>query len=103
MSAVSSQFAVLRAGFLKDLLKDLNACASISMLGAWAGAYALRKRRRVIYSPYLSGVSDLDWDALAKAEEVAEFQRTNADLMPDHRFYPAAFDMHVGQGYKLRS
>ncbi len=103
VGAVSSQFAVLRAGFLRELLDDLNACASISMLGAWAGAYALRKGKRVIYSPYLSGVSDVDWDALAKPQEVAEFERKNADLMPDHRFYPAAFDMRVGQGYKLKS
>jgi isocitrate lyase len=103
VSAVSSQFAVFRASFLTELLNDLNGgtSTSICMLGAWAGAYALRNRKRVIYSPYLSGVSDLDWDALAKPEEVNEFERKNSDLMPDHRFYPAAFDMRVGRAYKL--
>ena len=103
VSAVSSQLAVFRAGFLTELLKDLSVGTSVCMLGAWAGAYALRKRKRIIYSPYLSGVSDLDWDALAKPEEVAEFERKNADLIPDHRFYPAAFGTQVGKGYRLRS
>lgn len=101
VSAVSSQFSVFRAGFLSELLKDAGAQASIPMLGAWAGAHALRTRKRVIYSPYLSAVSGVDWDALIKPEEVAEFQRTNADLMPDRRFYPAAFSLR--DGYRLRS
>jgi glycosyltransferase involved in cell wall biosynthesis len=97
VSAVSARFAVLRSGFLKELLN-----ASIPMLGAWAGAHALRTGKRVIYSPFLSAVSDLDWDALAKPEEVAEFQRANADLMPDCRFYPAAFCRQSGHAYRFR-
>jgi len=102
VSAVSAQFAVLRAGFLSELLKDSSAQASIPMLGAWAGAHALRTRKRVIYSPFLSAVSDLDWDALVKPEELSEFKRRNADLMPDCRFYPAAFSLQAGQAYRLR-
>jgi isocitrate lyase len=101
VSAVSSQFAVLRASFLTELLNDLSGGTSVRMLGTWAGAYALRSGKRVIYSPYLSGVSDLDWDALAKPEEVAAFERKNADLMPDRRFYPAAFGLQAGKAYKL--
>ncbi len=101
VSAVSSQFAVLRADFLKELVQDQSAHTSIFMLGAWAGAHALRNGKRIIYSPYLSAVSDLDWDALAKPQELAEFALKNADLMPDHRFYPAAFSMQVGKAYKL--
>jgi glycosyltransferase involved in cell wall biosynthesis len=102
VSAVSSQFAVLRAGFLQDLLKEANAKASISMLGAWAGAYARRTGKRVIYSPFLSAVSEVDWDAPANPEEVAAFQSANADLIPDCRFYPTAFSLQAGQAYRLR-
>ncbi len=100
VSAVSSQFAVLRAAAVYELAKH-NPTASVAMLGPWLGAWALRTGKRVIYSPYLSGVSSLDWDALPKPAEIAEFHRSNADLMPDHRFYPAAMGMQAGQAYRL--
>ncbi len=100
VSAVSAQFCVLRAGFLQELAK--HADPPIAMLGAWAGAHALRTHQRVIYSPFLSAVSDLDWAALATPEELAAFKHANADLMPDHRFYPTAFSLLDGQGYRLR-
>jgi glycosyltransferase involved in cell wall biosynthesis len=101
VSAVSAQFAVLRATFLREVARDSPGNVSIPMLGAWAGAHARRARKRVIYSPYLSAVSQLDWDTHPAAAEIAEFQSRNADLMPDHRFYPDAFGMKIGQAYRL--
>jgi glycosyltransferase involved in cell wall biosynthesis len=101
VSAVSSQFAVIRAGFLFKVARDSPADASVSMLGAWAGAYAQRTAKRVIYSPYLSGVSNFDWDALARPAEAAGFLRATEDLMPDHRYYPSVFSMQLGQSYHL--
>jgi glycosyltransferase involved in cell wall biosynthesis len=101
VSAVSSQFAVLRLSFLQSLANDSPGCASLALLGAWAGAYTLRFGKRIVYSPYLSGVSDLDWEALPTASEIAEFERANADLMPDCRFYPRPLARQAGQAYKL--
>ncbi|MGH9695129.1 MAG: hypothetical protein ACRD5Z_13345, partial [Bryobacteraceae bacterium] len=60
VSAVSSQFAVIRSSFLRELPADV----SIPFLGAWAGARARRLGRRIIFSPFLSAVSDIDWQAL---------------------------------------
>lgn len=87
VSAVSTQFAVVRADFLVELLDSLRREASLSFLGAWAGAYALRIGRRIVYSPFLSGVSDVDWDAFVMKSEADLFAEENSELIPDHRFY----------------
>ena len=101
VSAVSSQFAVLRVSALCELTKQSPIDATAAMLGEWAGAWALRTGQRVIYSPYLSALSDLDWRTLAAPAEIAQFRARNADLMPDHRFYPAAFGMRPELAYQL--
>jgi glycosyltransferase involved in cell wall biosynthesis len=100
-SAVSSQFSVIQTDFLRQLARSSPASASVPLLGAWVGALALRTGRRIIYSPYLSGVSNIDWDCLPEPAEIQEFRSRNADLMPDSRFYPSAFDMQPGKSYRL--
>jgi glycosyltransferase involved in cell wall biosynthesis len=87
VSAVSTQFAVVRASFLYEVLQQIPQGASVAFLGAWAGALALRTGKRVVYSPFLSGASDVDWEALADAAEQALFARMNGDIIPDRRFY----------------
>ncbi len=101
VSAVSSQFAVVRVGTLREVIESAPSDATIAMLGAWVGAWALRADKRVIFSPYLSAVSSIDWDALATPVEIEKFQETNADLMPDNRFYPEAFGMDTATAYRL--
>jgi hypothetical protein len=90
VSAVSSQFTVLRSATIAQFGKQFPA-ATVASLGPLVGVWALQTGKRVIYSPYLSGVSNLDWDA----------QATSADLTPDHRYYPAAFGMLPDQAYRL--
>ena len=87
VSTVATQFAVMRASFLSELLRQVPECASLAFLGAWAGAFALRSGKRVVYSPFLSGVSDLDWETLASSAEQELFARMNQDIIPDQRFY----------------
>jgi hypothetical protein len=101
VSAVSAQFCVIRAGVLQELAHHVTAEATVAMLGEWAGAWALRHNKRVIYSPYLSGVSDVGWSTLASDEEIFAFREQNADLMPDHRFYPLSLGMQLDQAYRL--
>lgn len=93
VSAVASQFAVLRARFLADVLNGLEESASLAFLGAWAGAVAMRTGMRVVYTPFLSAVADSDWDALVNDSERALFERTNRDLIPDQRFYSRNFSL----------
>jgi glycosyltransferase involved in cell wall biosynthesis len=83
VSAVSSQFAVIRASFLRELPAD----ASIRFLGAWAGALALRSGQRIVYSPFLSAVSSVNWEAPVTAREREAFQKANRDILPDSRYY----------------
>ncbi|MGI8962639.1 MAG: glycosyltransferase [Bryobacteraceae bacterium] len=110
VSAVSTQFAVIRAVFLLKLLAVLPRHASLAFLGAWAGAHALRSGERIVYSPFLSGVSDLDWDSLVTPSERNLFSEVNKDLIPDRRFYsrhlslekPFTLDRTLSSGTKLK-
>jgi glycosyltransferase involved in cell wall biosynthesis len=104
VSAISTQFALIQVSFLRDLLaQGISPKASIPFLGAWAGAYALRTGKRIVYSPFLSGVSDLDWDALTSSREKGLFRSLNSDIIPDHRFYPRFLSLKRDSGYQLVS
>ncbi len=87
VSAVSTQLAVIKARFLLEVGRNMPPEGSVAFLGAWAGAHALRAGKRVVYSPFLSGISDLDWNTLVSRKEENLFARMNADLIPDRRFY----------------
>lgn len=93
VSAVSSQLAVIRPEFLLDLLATSKEHASVVYLGTWAGAHALRTGKSIVYSPFFSGVSDVDWDSLVMSGEVADFEAAHGDLIPDRRFYSRHFSL----------
>ena len=99
VGAVSLQFAVLRATFLLDALEHLPSGASLPLLVAWLGAFALRVRKRVVYTPLLGGVISSDWEHLINAEEKELFKSVNRDILPDRRYYPAPLSLQ--QGYIL--
>jgi len=101
VSAVSSQFAVIKTTALRKIAQQSPSNATVVMLGEWSAAWALRNGKRIAYSPYLSAVSNTDWRTLAPQTEVREFRSANADLMPDHRFYPKAFGMGQDSAYRL--
>ncbi len=96
VSAVSSQFAVIRASFLRDLPAD----ASIPFLGAWAGAAALRLGKRIIYSPFLSAVSNVDWNALVTEQERNAFRAAHRTILPDSRYYSRYLGLSRESAYK---
>jgi len=87
VSAVSTQFAVMDAKFLVELIEASAPEMTLGFLGAWAGARAFRKAKRVVYSPFLSGISDFDWETHVAAAEQSLFVQMNRDLLPDSRFY----------------
>jgi glycosyltransferase involved in cell wall biosynthesis len=103
VSAVSSRFAVIKRSFLRAMYEagELEG-VSTAFLGAWAGAFALRRKQRIIYSPFLSGRSDFDWDELITAEERARFLDRNKDILPDQRYYPRYFGLDGSSAYRLR-
>jgi hypothetical protein len=93
VSAVSAQFCAIRARFFLGLLDELPPQATLAFLGAWVGAAALRQNQRVIYTPFLSGISDVPWNDLVSPEERELWLAQNGDLVPDARFYPKQFSL----------
>ncbi len=87
VDAVSTQFAVMRVEFLFELTAQLPPGTSLGCLGLWAGAYAAQISRRVVYSPFLSGVSDLSSDPCSNPQEEALFRESYAGRLPKGRFY----------------
>jgi hypothetical protein len=100
VSAVSSQFAVAKPEFLLRVLDRIPTGASTAYLGAWAGAHAARNSARIIYTPFLSGISQLDWDTLISSQERDLFASQNYDLIPDRRFYSPLLSLE--EPFKLR-
>jgi hypothetical protein len=86
-SAVSMRCTVMRSGFLEETLRNIPGRATIGFFGAWAGAYAKRTGRRIIYSPFLGGVSTPNWSFKADAVEERLFCDLNRDVIPDTRYY----------------
>ena len=96
VSAVSFQFAVVEAQYLLKVLRQIPAEASVAFGGAWIGAEAIRDCRRIVYTPFLSGISDTNWDRFITSNERKAFIRKNADVIPDRRFYPEPFSLQKG-------
>jgi hypothetical protein len=82
--------------FLLQALQQLPAGASLPVLGAWFGAFAFRKGARVVYSPFLGGVSETAWDRFTTADEENLFTSLNRDILPDRRYYPQPFSLRAG-------
>lgn len=101
VGAVPSQFCVFDTAFLKAVLRNgCGSSATLINLGAWAGAYALRAGHRVVYSPFLIGQTDEDWDTLISAEERRAFVAAHRELLPDRRFYPAPLGLELSTRYQ---
>jgi hypothetical protein len=96
VGAVSLQCAVIRPAFLLEALAELTPGASLPGLGAWLGAHALRKGQRVVYTPFLGGVSNGTFDQLIGNPERALFMSVNIDILPDRRYYPRPFSLEKG-------
>ncbi|MBV8866981.1 MAG: glycosyltransferase [Acidobacteriaceae bacterium] len=62
VGAVSTRFSAVKARFLIELLRQSQADASLARLGTFAGAYAAETGRRIVYTPFLSALSNVDWD-----------------------------------------
>jgi len=101
VSAFHTQLCVFEISFLVDFLK--HACpdsASLSFLGMWAGAYALRENKRVAYSPFISAKTEENWDELIQRPEKLEFLKHNKDIIPDTRYYHKLFNVKNGKEFQ---
>jgi len=46
-----------------------------------------------VYTPFLSGISDMDWDSRVEASEQSLFAERNRDIIPDQRFYSRSLSL----------
>ena len=84
VNAVSSQHAVFDPSFLCEVIEYYKSQPiSIQYLGAWAGAYAKRRKKRVIYTPFIQGTCDDDWDSYVTQNEKDSFIKANEDIIPE--------------------
>ena len=93
VSAVSSQIIAVDIAFLARCLRDLPSVASPYFLGAWFGAVARSQNRRVVYSPYVSAMTDTPWSSGVTSEERTAFANTYSEIIPDRRYYPVPFSL----------
>jgi glycosyltransferase involved in cell wall biosynthesis len=92
---------VVEASFLCELLDTLEGTsASIPYLGAWAGAVARRRGRRVVYTPFMLALCEKDWDALVSDAERQAFVAAYADLMPDATLLSPRLGLDVAASYR---
>lgn len=96
VGAVSTQCSVVKASFLAETLGSIPAGATTAYLGAWLGAHALRTKKRIVYTPFLGGISGTNWDQYITSEERSLFASANRDILPDRRYYPEPFSLKTG-------
>src|SRR5262249_30099335 len=99
VSAVSAQFSVVDARFMQEFLESLRDEFPVSILGPWIGAFARKKGKRVVYSPYLlvksedsrmSEISDEDW---------RKFCSANGTVIPDTRLLSRWLSLEPNRAY----
>jgi len=83
VDAASAQHSVFDPAFLIRVIEAVSdKGASIAALGQWAGAVARDEGRRVVYSPFLSARTDIDWAVYVDDQEYRRLNHAYARLMP---------------------
>ncbi len=91
VDAVSTRFCVVNTDFLAQVLERLPESSTPPTLGLWLGAEAHRTGKRVIYTPFLAGISDAKWPMSLAPEERKLFTEEFSDLLPGQRYYSRHF------------
>ena len=96
VSAISTRISLIRATDLLRILSTLPPEATLPHLGIWIAAHARRNGRRVVYSPFLHAIEKQPAQAPMSQVEEESFRASNADLIPDRRYYPQPFSLLHG-------
>lgn len=91
VSAVSIRICVVKTDFLIHVLERLPKHSTLLLLRLWLGAEAKRTGKRVIYTPFLAGISESEWPLTLPPHEKILFANEFFDLLPDHRYYSQWF------------
>jgi hypothetical protein len=100
VSAPHRSLFVAEQAFLAAALASLPAEATLELLGAWVGAEAAARGRRVAFTPLVqaAALAGFAEPEPAHAEEAA-FRRRHPTLVPDTRWYSRFLDR--ASGYAL--
>ena len=74
--------------------------ASLDQLGAWLGAAARRRERRVVYTPFLSAIPGVDRGSQIPAVARRAFVTAHGDLMPDALLWPPHAGLMHGRPFR---
>lgn len=102
VGAVPVQHCVVSAAFLAEALPALvRAGVGFAQLGAWLGAAAARRNRRVVYSPLFLGSAPAgaDPDTLVPDAERVAFRMACGDLLPDRRLLSPHLGLTIETAY----
>jgi len=100
VSAVSAQFCVVDARFMQAFLESLTEELPVSILGAWAGAFARKKGKRVVYSPYLLAKSEESRASETLDEDWRKFCSANGSVIPETRLLSPWLSLELGRPYQ---
>ena len=94
VSAIGTRFAVLQMAFLIEAFEsggfqDIR----VADLGPWLGQFALRRKERILFSPFLRA----NPTEVATASTVSPFRVAD----PDNRYYPMKFGLTRATSYQL--
>ena len=102
-NAVPVEHCVVRADFLIEALSPLiGTGVGFSYLGAWLGAAARERERRVVYSPFLSAVAIAQLEQVSAVEKAA-FCIAYGRLMPDDRVMSPRLGLTARTAYQAVS
>jgi len=81
VGSVSSQHVIFDTSFLIEFLQTCtDPVMSIYYLGEWAGAFARRRQKRVVYTPHLTSIASDNWYKKVTLQEKHRFNKQNYDL-----------------------
>jgi len=101
VSGVSTHLCVMRVGFLRQVIEEFSdQPISWFFLGAWAALSAWRNRQRIICTPFLSGISDFDFDAKVDGDEINCFTEQAKDFLCDRRYYSRHLGLSAETAYQ---
>ncbi len=100
VDAVSPQFFVTRAGFLRGVLDDRGQAISRSFLHAWLGAAARRQGLRVLYSPHIV-VRQIGPPAPETYSHQEQLDFLEHEDLKDARHYSRFLSLRPCRGYRL--
>jgi hypothetical protein len=104
VDAVSGEFFIARAGFLRRVLATLpeHLMDTPQLLSAWIGGHARRTGKRVVYSPHIVAQRVVPGDIPASASvDLALFEEHFGDLLEDDRHYSRYHVRDQKCGYQL--